>query len=299
MESNILTEIFLPLSLAFIMFGMGLSLTFGDFKRILLYPKAVTIGLINQLVFIPIVAFGLIMVFGLRAELAVGLMILAVCPGGATSNLITHLAKGDSALSITLTAFSSLITVLTIPFLVNFSIQYFMPGGGKEFQLNVFGTVISVILITAIPVLIGMIILSRTPNLAFRIEPIFRKLSAVFFVIILIAAILKERENLLTYIVQVGPVALALNIATLVIGFFSSRLLGLSKKQSRTVSIEAGIQNGTLGITIAATLIGNSQMTIPSAIYGILMFGTAGIMIFLGNMKNSSEENRVHGTVSN
>lgn len=282
MESNILTEIFLPLSLAFIMFGMGLSLTFGDFKRILLYPKAVTIGLINQLVFIPIVAFGLIMVFGLRAELAVGLMILAVCPGGATSNLITHLAKGDSALSITLTAFSSLITVLTIPFLVNFSIQYFMPGGGKEFQLNVFGTVISVILITAIPVLIGMIILRRTPNLAFRIEPIFRKLSAVFFVIILIAAILKERENLLTYIVQVGPVALALNIATLVIGFFSSRLLGLSKKQSRTVSIEAGIQNGTLGITIAATLIGNSQMAIPSAIYGILMFGTAGIIIFLG-----------------
>ncbi len=282
MESSILTEIFLPLSLAFIMFGMGLSLTFGDFKRIIIYPKAVTIGLVNQLLFIPLVAFGLIKIFDLQAELAVGMMILAVCPGGATSNLITHLAKGDSALSITLTAFSSLITVFTIPFLVNFFIQYFMPGGGKEFQLNVFGTVISVILITAIPVLIGMIILRRTPNLAHRIEPTFRKLSAVFFVIILIAAILKERENLLTYIVQVGPVALALNIATLVIGFFSSRILGLSKKQSRTVSIEAGIQNGTLGITIAATLIGNSQMTIPSAIYGILMFGTAGIIIFLG-----------------
>lgn len=282
MESNILTEIFLPLSLAFIMFGMGLSLTFGDFQRILFYPKAVTIGLINQLVFIPLVAFGLIMVFGLQAELAVGLMILAVCPGGATSNLITHLAKGDSALSITLTAFSSLITVFTIPFLVNFSIQYFMPGGGQEFQLNVFGTVISVILITAIPVLIGMIILRRFPNLAHKIEPTFRKLSAVFFVIILVAAILKERENLLTYISQVGPVALTLNIATLAIGFFSARLLGLSKKQSRTVSIEAGIQNGTLGITIAATLIGNSQMTIPSAIYGILMFATAGILIFLG-----------------
>ena len=282
MESNILTEIFLPLSLAFIMFGMGLTLTFGDFQRIIFYPKAVTIGLVNQLVFIPLVAFGLIIVFGLRAELAVGLMILAVCPGGATSNLITHLAKGDSALSITLTAFSSLITVFSIPFLVNFSIQYFMPGGGQEFQLNVFGTVISVILITAIPVLIGMIILRRFPNLAHKIEPTFRKLSAVFFVIILVAAILKERENLLTYISQVGPVALTLNIATLAIGFFSARLLGLSKKQSRTVSIEAGIQNGTLGITIAATLIGNSQMTIPSAIYGILMFANAGIIIFLG-----------------
>ena len=287
MESNILTEIFLPLSLAFIMFGMGLTLTFGDFQRIIFYPKAVTIGLVNQLVFIPIVAFGLILVFGLRAELAVGLMILAVCPGGATSNLITHLAKGDSALSITLTAFSSLITVFTIPFLVNFSIQYFMPGGGQEFQLNVFGTVISVILITAIPVLIGMIILRKLPILAHKIEPTFRKLSAVFFVIILIAAVLKERENLLTYISQVGPVALTLNIATLAIGFFSARLLGLSKKQSRTISIESGIQNGTLGITIAATLIGNSQMTIPSAIYGILMFATAGIIIFLGNRKKS------------
>lgn len=289
MESNILTEIFLPLSLAFIMFGMGLSLTLGDFRRIIIYPKAVSIGLVNQLVIIPLVAFGLINLFGVQAELAVGMMILAVCPGGATSNLITHLAKGDSALSITLTAFSSLITVLTIPFLVNFSIQYFMPGGGQDFQLNVFGTVISVILITAIPVLIGMIILRRVPILAHKIEPTFRKLSAVFFVIILLAAILKEKENLLNYLSQVGPVALSLNVAMLAIGFFSARLLGLGIKQSRTVSIESGIQNGTLGITIAATLIGNSQMTIPSAIYGILMFGTAGIIIFLGNRRNESK----------
>lgn len=290
MEASILTQIFLPLSLAFIMFGMGLTLTFDDFKRIILYPKAVTIGLINQLLFIPLVAFGLIKIFELQAEMAVGLMILAVCPGGATSNLITHLAKGDSALSITLTAFSSLITVFTIPFLVNFSIQYFMPGGGQEFQLNVLGTVISVILITAIPVLMGMILLKRIPNLANRIEPMFRRLSAVFFVLILVAAILKERENLLNFLSHVGPVALALNIGMLGIGFFSSRLLGLGKRQSRTISIEAGIQNGTLGITIAATLIGNSQMTIPSAIYGILMFGTAGFMIFLGNrMKNNLE----------
>jgi len=160
-----------------------------------------------------------------------------------------------------------------------------MPGGGKEFQLNVFGTVISVILITAIPVLIGMIILKKLPNLANRIEPTFRKLSAVFFVIILVAAILKERENLLSYLSEVGPMALSLNIATLAIGFFSARLLGLNFKQSRTVSIESGIQNGTLGITIAATLIGNSQMAIPSAIYGILMFGSAGVLIFLGNRR--------------
>lgn len=287
MESNILTEIFLPLSLAFIMFGMGLSLTLGDFKRILLFPKAVSIGLFNQLLIIPLLAFGLVKIFGLPAELAVGVMILAACPGGATSNLITHLAKGDSALSITLTAFSSMITVFTIPFLVNFSISHFMGTSGEAIQLNVISTVVSVLIITILPVLIGMILLAKSPKLAIKIEPTFRKLSAVFFVFILIAAVVKERENLINYMFELGPLVIVLNVVTLAVGFYSARILGLSAKQSKTISIESGIQNGTLGIAIAATLIGNSQMTIPSAIYGILMFVTAGILIFLGNRKES------------
>lgn len=287
MESNILTEIFLPLSLAFIMFGMGLSLTLADFKRILLFPKAVSIGLFNQLLIIPLLAFGLVKIFGLPAELAVGVMILAACPGGATSNLITHLAKGDSALSITLTAFSSMITVFTIPFLINFSISHFMGTSGEAIQLNVISTVVSVLIITILPVLIGMIFLGKSPKLAIRIEPTFRKLSAVFFVFILIAAVVKERENLINYLFELGPLVIVLNVVTLAVGFYSARILGLSAKQSKTISIESGIQNGTLGIAIAATLIGNSQMTIPSAIYGILMFVTAGILIFLGNRKES------------
>ncbi|MBS4073218.1 MAG: bile acid:sodium symporter, partial [Algoriphagus sp.] len=138
MQSSILTELFLPLALAVIMFGMGLSLTLSDFKRILIYPKAVLLGLLNQIVLLPVVAFFIANGLGLSPELAVGLMILAACPGGATSNLITHLAKGDTALSITLTAFSSMITVLTIPFVVNFSIGYFIPGG-EEQQLEILG----------------------------------------------------------------------------------------------------------------------------------------------------------------
>lgn len=284
MEASILTQLFLPLALAVIMFGMGLSLQFGDFKRILIYPKAVTIGLINQIILLPLVAFGLIIIFGLQTELAVGVMILAACPGGATSNLITHLAKGDSALSITLTAFSSLITVLTIPFIVNFAILYFIPTG-EEQQLNVFGTVISVIFITIIPVAIGMMVLKKAPQLAQKWDAPFRKISAIFFVIILLAAILKERENLIGYFAEAGPVALALNLATLGLGYFSGKILGLSKKQSTTIAIESGIQNGTLGITVAATLLMNSTMTIPSAIYGLLMFGTAGLIIFFGNRK--------------
>jgi bile acid:Na+ symporter, BASS family len=286
MEASILTQLFLPLALAVIMFGMGLSLRFDDFKRILIYPKSVAIGLTNQLVLLPLVAFGLIKVFGLQTELAVGLMILAACPGGATSNLITHLAKGDSALSITLTAFSSLITVFTIPFIVNFAILYFIPNG-EEQQLNVFGTVISVIFITIIPVAIGMMVLKKSPQLAQKWDAPFRKISAIFFVIILLAAILKERENLIEYFAEAGPVALTLNLATLILGYFSGIIFGLDKKQSTTIAIESGIQNGTLGITIAATLLVNSTMAIPSAIYGLLMFGTAGLVIFLGNRKGS------------
>jgi BASS family bile acid:Na+ symporter len=286
MESNVLTQLFLPLALAVIMFGMGLSLTFGDFRRILIYPKAVTIGLLNQIVFLPIVAFGLIHLFGLQAELAVGLMILAACPGGATSNLITHLAKGDTALSITLTAFSSLITVVTIPFVVNFAILYFIPSGEVQ-ELNILGTVVSVIFITIIPVIIGMTVLKKAPQLAQKWDIPFRRISAVFFVVILVAAIMKERANLIAYFSEAGPVALALNLATLGLGYFSGMFFGLGKKQSTTIAIEAGIQNGTLGITIAATLLANSTMAIPSAIYGLLMFGTAALVIFWGNRKNS------------
>ena len=282
MESSILTEVFLPLALGVIMLGMGLSLTIADFKRIVVYPKAVAIGLVNQLVLLPIIAYLLVQLFGLTTELAVGLMILAACPGGATSNLIAHLAKGDTALSITLTAISSLVTVITIPLIVNFAIVQFMPDGEQQ-QLNVFSTVISVLLITVIPVAIGMVIHRQAPVFSARMERPVRILSAVFLAAIIAAAILKEKENIVAFFQQAGTAALALNVVTLAVGFYGARLLRLSPKQSGTVSIESGIQNGTLGITVAATLIGNSQMTIPSAIYSLIMFATAVVVIYIGN----------------
>ena len=279
----------MPFSLAVIMFGMGLSLRIEDFKRILIYPKAVGIGLLNQLVFLPIIAFGIANLFELPAELAVGLMILAVCPGGATSNLITHLAKGDAALSITLTAFSSVITVFTIPFLVNYSIGYFIPGGEAQ-QLEVVGTVVSVLVITIIPVILGMLVFAKLPKLAAKLDLPFRRISAIFFVIIVVAAVLKEKENLVRYFVEAGPAALALNVATLALSFGTARLFKLPFRQGLTIAIESGIQNGTLGITIAATLLMNSVMTIPSAIYSLIMFGTAALVIFYGNYVASSQK---------
>ena len=289
MQSSVLTELFLPFSLAVIMFGMGLSLRVEDFKRILIYPKAVGIGLLNQLVLLPILAFGIVKAFSLPPELAVGLMILAVCPGGATSNLITHLAKGDSALSITLTACSSVITVFTIPFLVNFSISYFIPGGEAK-QLEVVGTVVSVLFITLIPVALGMFTLAKAPGLAQKLDQPFRKISIVFFVVIVGAAILKERANLVQYFIEAGPAALALNLSTLALSFAMAKWTGLPYRQGLTIAIESGIQNGTLGITIAATLLVNSVMSIPSAIYSLLMFGTAALVILWGNKVASTSK---------
>lgn len=284
MESSILTEIFLPLALAVIMLGMGLSLTLADFRRITVAPKPVLIGLVNQLILLPIVAYILIIVFNIQTELAVGFMILAACPGGATSNLISHLAKGDTALSITLTAISSLVTVVSIPFIVNFGIIQFMPNG-SAMQLNVFGTVIAVVVITIIPVSIGMLIHKLAPAFSQRMERPVRILSAVFLALIILAAILKERAHILEFFQQAGPVALLLNLLTLGIGFYTSRLFRLPQDQSRTIAIESGIQNGTLGITIAATLIGNSAMTIPSVIYSLIMFGTVLVLVFRSNAK--------------
>jgi len=289
MQSSVLTELFLPFSLAVIMFGMGLSLRVEDFKRILIYPKAVGIGLLNQLIILPVIAFGIAKAFQLPPELAVGLMILAVCPGGATSNLITHLAKGDAALSITLTAFSSVITVFSIPFLVNFSISYFIPGGEAQ-QLEVVGTVVSVLFITLIPVALGMITLAKAPALAQKWDQPFRKISTVFFVIIVLAAILKERENLVQYFIEAGPASLALNLSTLAVSFAMAKWTGLPFRQGLTIAIESGIQNGTLGITIAATLLVNSVMSIPSAIYSLLMFGTAALVILWGNKVASASK---------
>ncbi|GAB2499318.1 bile acid:sodium symporter family protein [Algoriphagus taiwanensis] len=268
--------------------GWGLAFTPADFKRILIYPKAVTLGLFNQLILLPVIAFFLAKAFQLSPELAVGLMILAACPGGATSNLITHLAKGDSALSITLTAFSSLITVMTIPFIVNFSIGYFIPGGEQP-QLEILGTVVAVLAITIIPVAIGMLVLKKAPELAKRWDAPFRKISAVFFVIIIIAAILKEKDNLVQFFIEAGPASLALNLATLGLGYGLAKFAGLNFRQSLTIAVESGIQNGTLGITIAATLIVNSVMTIPSAIYSLIMFGTAAAVIFWGNKKSKTQ----------
>ena len=283
MQDSILTAVFLPLALAFIMLGMGLSLTVKDFKNILLFPKAIIIGLTNQLVLLPVFGFALIQLFGLSGAMAVGIMILAACPGGATSNLITHLSKGDIALSISLTAISSFITILTIPLIVNFAINFF--GEEGSVTLPLLETIIQIMGVTIVPVSIGMILKKRFPKMALKADKPVRIASAIIFAAVLFAAILKERDSIVEYFVLSGPIMLSLNILTLVVGFFLATVFVLPKRQRLTISIESGIQNGTLGIMIAATLLKNSEMTIPIAIYSLIMFMTSAFIIFIANKK--------------
>lgn len=276
MESNFLTMVFLPLALFIIMLGMGLGLKLDDFKRIFVEPKGVIVGLIAQLIMLPLVGFGLAIVFSLPPELAVGLMILAACPGGPTSNMVTYIARGNVALSITLTAISSLITVFTIPLIVNQAMQFFM-GKGAPLQLPFLKTVIQIAVITLIPVTLGMLLHRYTPQFAAKVEKWVKWISLFFLALIIVGLLAKERANVLSFFLQVGWVTLTLNISTMILGYAIATLTQLDQDSATAITFEVGIQNGTLAITIASTLLNNPTMAIPAAIYSLLMFGTSGV----------------------
>ncbi|MEM6451002.1 MAG: bile acid:sodium symporter family protein [Cyanobacteria bacterium P01_D01_bin.105] len=278
MESNFLIAVFLPLALFVIMLGMGLGLTIEDFKRIAIAPKPVILGLLAQLVMLPLVGFVLASTFPLSPELAVGVMVLAACPGGPTSNMVTYLAKGNVALSITLTAISSLVTVFTIPLVVNVSMQRFL-GENVAIQLPFIGTVIQIAAITLIPVSLGMLLHRYAPQFSANVEAWVKWLSLFFLSLIIVGLLLKERENVLTFFVQVGWVTLTLNLVTMALGYWLSSAVKLDHSSAVAVTSEVGIQNGTLAIAVASTptLLNSPTMAIPAAIYALLMFATGAL----------------------
>lgn len=279
---NIVTQILLPLILAFIMFSMGLSLVVDDFKRVAKFPKAFTIGFILQVFSLPLLGFAIAYIwttyFGLNPLYATGIVIIAACPGGVTSNLMTHLGRGDTALSISLTAIISVITVATLPFIVNLGLSTFN-GATSDVQLNVVTTVLGVFVITTVPVLIGMFVKSKWSDWADRFEPIARQVATVFFVLIILAAILKDWKTLVDTFGIIGPATLTLNLVTLGMAFGISKLLSLTDSQARAITFECGLQNGTLAIFVSLTLLGSKEMVLPGAIYSILMFITGGFYL--------------------
>jgi BASS family bile acid:Na+ symporter len=277
-DGNIITQVFLPLSLAFIMFSLGLALVAADFKRVAVQPKDFIIGAISQVIILPAIAFALVSVWSLEPALAVGVMIIAACPGGVTSNLMTHLAKGDTALSVSLTAVISLLGVVTLPLIVGLAIVNLMDAATAP-EISVLRISAGVFLITTVPVIIGMAVRHFWTDFALRFERWAQIIASVLLVIIIIGAVLSVRDNIVSYFVQAGPVTLALNLVMMVVAFVLANISGLGVRQRTAITLECGLQNGTLAIFVAVTLIGNQTMMVPGGIYSLLMFVTAGIYL--------------------
>ena len=242
---NVITDVILPLALAFIMFTLGLGLTFSDFARVAKMPKNFLIGLVSQLVFLPLVALIIVFVWPLQPELAIGLILIAAAPGGVTSNILTSFAKGDVALSISLTSIA-----------------------------------ISMFLIVTLPVLLGMIFRASLSYLTKRIEKIAKILSTALFVLVLIGAILAERQNLVEYFAQTGLVVLILNILMMTIAYYWAKLFSSGRPQLKAISLECGLQNGTLAIFVGTSVFGGGLYIVPAATYSVIMYLTSLIFIY-------------------
>jgi bile acid:Na+ symporter, BASS family len=273
--------LFLPIALGIIMLGLGLSLTLEDFKRVTKYPKAMTIALICQMVLLPALCFGLVIVFNLNPVLAVGMMLLAASPGGATANLYSHLSNGDVALNITLTAVNSMLTLFTLPLLVNFSLDYFLESG--QYVPMQFKKVIEVFAIVLVPVTIGMLVRSKSPGFAARMDKPVKILSALVLLVLIVSVTIREKQVLIDYASSLGLPVLLFNVLSMAIGYYVPQFFNVQKKQAVAIGMEIGIHNGTLAIYIALSVLGNSIMSVPPAIYSLLMFFTAAAFGFLVN----------------
>ena len=289
MNMGIIT-VLLPLALAIIMIGLGLELTLNDFKRVSKHPKAVLIALFCQLVILVGVAFILCKVLSLPPLLAVGLMLLAASPGGSTANLFSYLFKGDIALNISLTAINSVVAAITLPLIMNFSILHFMHEN-QQITLPL-SKIVQVFAIIIIPVGIGMLIRHYAPKLTEKLNKPLRIFAVVFLIAIIALAIFAERQNIATYLTQVGLATAIFCACSLAIGYFVPRLLGISSTQARACAFEIGIHNSTLAMTIALTVMANTTIAMPAAVYSIFMYIFAAAFGFMiTRTKQATEQN--------
>ena len=271
---DVLISVVLPLGLAFIMFTLGVGLTAADFARVGQRPLAFFIGALNQSILLPLVTFICVLAFGIRAEMAVGFMILAACPGGVTSNVISKLAKGDVALSVSLTAVISLASVVTVPLILGLSMGYFMGDAAPEIDIT--KTAVTMFALTVVPVTLGLGARAMAPAAMTRAEPKLSAVATILFAVIVLAALAANWALFVENIVVIGPALLVLLAALTTIGFVVPRLLGRSVTEAKTISVETGVQNSTLGIAVAAIIVGGeggfTAYALPSAVYGILMY---------------------------
>ncbi len=286
MQSSLLTTLLLPLALGVIMLGLGLGLTPDDFKRVARYPRAVLLGLFLQTGVLPWVAFALALLFRLPPELAVGLMLLAASPGGATANIYSHLAHGDVALNITLTAINSVLCLLTLPVILDLSLEYFL-GAGQYVPPPV-RKIVEVALIILLPVAIGMAVRRFAPGFAARMEKPIRLLSVLVLALLIVAAVAQEWSTLLASFAAVGLACLLFNLASLGAGYVAPLAIRLPRKQAVAIAMEIGIHNGTLAIFIALNVLQNPTVSVPAAVYSLLMFITAAVFAWWVSREKAS-----------
>ncbi len=272
-----LATVALPAALAVVMLGLGLSLTVGDFARVSRRPRAVVVALALQLLVLPALCFGLVAVAGLEPVLAVGMVLLAASPGGTTANLFSHLFRGDVALNVTLTAVNSLVAVVTLPLVTNLAVAVFDPPDAGDIGLQ-FTKTVQVFAIVLVPVAIGMLVRRRSPAFADRMDKPVRVLSAVVLALVIVGTVIAERENVAGYLREVGLVALAFCLLSLLLGFAVPRAVGVGHRQSIACSFEIGVHNSTLAITIAISVLGSVQLAVPAAVYGVVMFPVAALV---------------------
>ena len=274
-----------PIALALIMLGLGLGLTVKDFKRVLTTPKDFLVGIICQLILLPIIAYLIILVLRLPTEIALGLMIIASAPGGVTSNVLTKFANGDVALSISLTAVGSLISIISVPFIVFTSADLLnITEMSKEITMT--GIAIKMALVVTVPVIFGMIIRSFADNFISSNLKMINKITGLLFIIVFIAVWVEERENIFSYLAQAGTAVLALNIIMMILAFYIAKFFASGIPQKKCISLECGLQNGTLAVFVATQIFDNVAYVVPTAAYALIMYITGFIFIYLLRDKN-------------
>jgi len=288
MKADLLIQVVLPAALFIIMLGMGLSLKPLDFKLVIAKPKAALLGVLAQMLMLPILAYLIILSLNIEGPLAVGLMILALCPGGTTSNLYTYLAKGDVALSVTLTSVASLIAPFSVPFILLIFMDLLL-GAGEQVNLPIVKTIIQLLVITVLPICLGMLIFRFKPGFAIAAEKFVKIFSVAFLLLIVAGIVAKNINHMGSYFAQMGLATLLLNVVCMLLGFTLARLAKLNLAQQKSIAIEVGFQNGTLAIVIALTLLQNTEMAIAATCYSLLMFVTGAVFTLILGRFNGAE----------
>ncbi len=280
------TTVVLPLALAIIMFTLGLGLTIADFRRVIVYPRGISIGMVNLLLVSPLLAFAMAELFNLDPLLALGLVLLGASPGGTLSNVFTHIAKGETAMSVTMTAISSVTALITIPLYLGLANDYFDAGSALD-DVNMWGVVLRTFLITILPLSLGMLARSRSPERMDRWRPGLSRASLVLFVLVVIGAVISEFELIQENFTRVAAAAFALNVVAMTLSFTASKVARLSDRQATAIALELGIHNATVAIVVAGMI--NDELMIPAAVYSAFMFITGGIFAKFMHSRNASE----------